>query len=132
MERIIRIGVTFLIMLAVGFLSIFIAEGDLSASSIGLVGLVVLTAGLGAGVWAIVHGRFETKVEIALTVGILFAMIIGAMVLLYVGSEIKTILVEMFTERSAWWLVAPVLGTTALTFLLGLHETRRRTAAEAA
>lgn len=122
MERIIRILAVFGITTLVGLLSIIIADGKLTWATAGLVLLVALTFGFAAGVWAVVHGRFDSATEVGLTVGIVVVAAVAATVLLYAGSEIKALVTELFGHGAAWWLASPILGTLAITFIFGLHR----------
>ena len=126
MERIIRVFAVFGITTLVGLMSIVIANGDLTWATAGLVAVVVLGLGFAAGVWAVVHGRFDPAVEVGLTLGILVVAGIAATILLLAGSGIKALLGDLFARGSAWWLIAPVMGTAAIVLLFGLHRSGRR------
>ncbi|MCB9819852.1 hypothetical protein H6796_00880 [Candidatus Nomurabacteria bacterium] len=126
MERIIRVATVLGITTLVGLMSIIIANGDLTWTTVGLVVVIALSIGFATGVWAVVHGRFEPNVEIGLTLGILVTAGIAAMILILAGSEVKALLGDLFARGSAWWLIAPVMGTAAIVLLFGLHRSGRR------
>lgn len=125
MERFIRVGVTLIIVTIACILAIITANGKITWATAGLVAIIVLTAGLAAGVWAVVHGHFSSNIEIGLTIGIIVGIIVGGWLLLVGGTEIKRAFENVFADVSAWWLIWPVAATAALSFLLDLHRNRR-------
>ncbi|HEY0965606.1 MAG TPA: hypothetical protein VGE13_03950 [Candidatus Saccharimonadales bacterium] len=125
MERIIRVATVFAINTIVSILAIVIANGELTWATAGLVLVVALVLGALVGIWAVVHGQFETAVEVGLTIGIFVALIAAFVIAMIAGSDIKKALGDLFEESSAWWLVSPLGGTAAIVFLFGLHRERR-------
>lgn len=127
MERFIRVAIVFAITSLVGLLAILIANGDLTWGTVAMIVFVALVFGLIAGTWAVVHGHFDRGVEVGLTIGIVSMVVIACCIMLYAGHEVKQALASVFGNGAAWWLIAPVAGTVAITVVFGLHrEVQRR------
>lgn len=124
MERIIRIAVAFGIMTITSIVAILLASGELTWKTTGLVIFLVAIAGFIAGVWAVVHGRFDRQVEIGLTLGIATVAIIGVVILLFAGASVREGIAALFRDNSPWWLLPPAVGTVIMTFVFGLHRRR--------
>ncbi|HEY1085101.1 MAG TPA: hypothetical protein VGE34_00060 [Candidatus Saccharimonadales bacterium] len=113
MERIIRITIVFGISFLVGLLSILSANGNLTWKSAGMVGAIVLIVGFIVSVWAVVHYQFPVVVEM----GIVAMAVIGVVVMLFAGGELRDGLKTVFDGSSSWWLAWPLVGGTLLSVL---------------
>jgi len=126
MERIIKIGSTFGIVTLACILAILTADGKLTWGTAGLVLSIFLVIGFVVSVWTIVDNKFTKKVSIGLTIGIVL-MFFGIVTLAALaGAEIKETVKDLCKDATLMWLIWPIVGTTCLTFLLGLHKKPHR------
>ncbi len=124
MERIIRMAVLFGIVTVSCFFAIIIARGSLTWSTIGIICLVALVIGFGVGVWTLVHNTFSRPVEIGLTIGIICLAMVILFLVAATGREMFYMVSRMIGNYTAWWLVAPAIGTGAISAVFGLHSRR--------
>lgn len=125
MDRIIRIGIVFVVTTVTCLVAIVVAEGDLSWATAKLAGLTLLGVILLLGIWAVVHFNFSTLMEIGLTVAIFAGLVLGAYLLPSAMGGFRDLVDENFASKAGWWLIAPVLGTTAIALILNLHKRGR-------
>ncbi len=124
MERIFRVGAVLTITILTCLLTIIIANGELTWATAGLVLMIALIIGLAVGTWTVVHNQFPQTAEVGITIGIVVGVIVMFILLLMGGSEIKQACKDLFGDGSAWWLLAPAAGTTAIVLLFGMHKER--------
>lgn len=122
MERIMRLAVLYVIIVVTCGLAIVVSNGDLSWGLLWLVGLMLVLGFIGYGVWAVVHGQFESNVEYGLTAGILAGMVLAATILLMAGHEIKSAFSGLFQHGGGWWFVVAAAGTAVTSIVFGLHR----------
>jgi hypothetical protein len=124
MEHITRIGMLFGVITLTSLFAIILANGELMWATIGLMLLFVLIVALGVGLWTLIHNTFPAPVEIGLTIAIIAALIAVLMVVALAGREIFDALAGVVGNHTAWWLIAPLIGTAAIRMIFGVGRRR--------